>query len=158
MPSDPSQPLSSYTERLPQVKRLFHLFPDRMDIVAKWTLGRDYRTTVRLDNLSPQFKLQSVRNRWFKKSIVIGSFAVAAAVVFSRGDYPEWIRRNALLGWLVALVCAVVAAISARRRRFARFTRKDGRPGLDIFDAGPDRARFDAFLREIQKCIRKSGR
>jgi hypothetical protein len=67
-------------------------------------------------------------------------------------------RRNALLGWVAALICAIVALMSARRRRFARFSRKDGRPGLDIFDAGPDRARFDDFLREIQKCIRRSGR
>ncbi len=158
MPPDTSQPLSTYTERLPQVKRVFHLFADRVEIAARWTLGRDYRITVRLENLTPQFKLQSVRNRWFKKSIMIGSLAIAVAVVFSRGDYPDWVRRNALLGWGVAAVCALVTAITFRRRRFARFSSTDGRPGLDIFDAGPDRRNFDEFLREIQKCIRRAGR
>lgn len=158
MPENTNNPLSTYTERLPQVKRIFHLFPDRVDIVAKWTFGRDYSTTVRLENLTPQFKLQYVRNRWFKRSVMIGSLAVAVAAVFSRHDYPDWIRHNALLGWVVALACGFIALISFRRRRFARFSRKDGQPGLDIFDAGPDRARFDEFLREIQKCIRRSGR
>ena len=156
MSSDPSQPLCIYTERLPQVKRLFHVFPDRVEIAAQWTLGKTYRTTVRLADLAPHFKFQKIRNRWFKRSVVIGSLAVAAAVVFSRNDYPGWIRHNALLGWGIAAGCAVVAAISYRPRRFARFHRKDGPPGLDIFDAGPDRARFEEFLREIQVRIRKA--
>lgn len=158
MPSDSSQPLFSYTERLPQVTRVFHLFADRMEIAARWTLGKDYRTTIRFENLTPQFKFLSVRSRWFKKSIMIGSLALAGAVVFTHGDYPGWVKHNALLGWGVAAVCAAVAITNFRRRRFARFSCIDGRPGLDIFDAGPDRAHFDEFLREIQKCIRRSGR
>jgi hypothetical protein len=152
-----SDPLATYTERLPQVKRVLHLFADRVEIAARWTLGRSYRTTVHLAELTPQFGFQSVRNRWFKRSVMIGSLAAAAAAVFGRDDYPGWIRHNALLGWGIAALCAIVAAISYRRRRFARFHRRDGRPGLDIFDAGPDRARFEAFLREVQSRIRKAG-
>lgn len=153
-----SDPLFIYTERLPQVKRVFHLFPDRVDITAKWTLGKDYESTVRLDGLTPQFKLHTLRNRWFKRSIMIGSLAVAVAVVFTHGDYPDWVKRNAPLAWAVAGACAIVALRSFRKRRYARFSRKDGQPGLDVFGAGPDRARFDEFLREIQKCIRRSPR
>ncbi len=158
MPSDPSQPIFAYTERLPQVKRVLHLFPDRVEIAAKWTLGKDYKSTVRLDGLTPQFKLHTLRNRWFKRSIMIGSLAVAVAVVFARGEYPDWVKHNAPLAWAIAGVCAIVAFRSLRKRRYARFSRKDGSPGLDVFDAGPDRARFDEFLREIQKCIRRSDR
>lgn len=156
MASDSPQPLATYTERLPQVRRTFHLFPDRVEIEAKWTLGKDYRTTVQLSGLTPQYKLHTIRNRWFKKAIMIGSLAAAAAVVFTRGDYPEWLRRNALLGWVVAAACALIAFITFPRRRFARFSQKSGRPGLDIFDAGPDRARFEEFLSQVQKRIRKA--
>jgi hypothetical protein len=148
--------LATYIERLPQVKRTFHLFADRVEIEAKWTLGKDYRTAVKLEELTPQYKLHTVRNRWFKRAIMIGSLATATAVVFTRGDYPDWVRRNALLGWVVAGVCAIIALITFPRRRFARFPLKSGRPGLDIFDAGPDRARFEEFLSQIQTRIRKA--
>jgi hypothetical protein len=156
MATDAPKPLASYTERLPQVQRIFGLYSNRVEIEAKWTLGKDYRSTVQLADLAPQYKFLFVRNRWFKKAIMIGSLAVAAAVVFTRGDYPDWVKRNALLGWPVAGACLAMVAMTARRRRFARFFQKSGRPGLDIFDAGPDRAHFTEFVESVQKQVRRA--
>lgn len=150
------QPLATYTERLPQVKRTLSLFKDRVEISAAWTVGKNYQMVVQLADLTPQVKRFFVRNRWFKRSILIGSLAVAAAVVFSRGDYPDWIRRNALLGWGIAGACAVMAFLTFPKRQFARFSTKSGRPGLDICRSGPDQARFDDFLEQIQKRIRNA--
>ena len=89
-------------------------------------------------------------------AILIGSISVATAVVFGRGDYPQAMKYVTSFGWPVALVCVIVAPMSYRRRQFARFTRKDGKPGLDVCDSGPDRRQFDEFVRETQRRIRNA--
>ena len=156
MAAQSPQPLDTYTERLPQVKRVLRLYRDRVEIEAAWTIGKDYRIVVQLGGLLPQVTRFYVRNRWFKRSIMIGSLAVAAAVVFTRGGYPAWLMRNALLGYGIAAACAVIAVMTATRRQFARFLKKDGQPGLDICRAGPDAARFDDFVEQIQRRIKAS--
>lgn len=147
------QPLAVYTERLPQVKRVLSLYRDRVEISAAWTVGKKYQMTVSLTDLQPQPKRFFVRNSWFKRSILIGSLAVAVAVVFTREGYAQWIRTNALLGWGVASACALMAFLTFPARQFARFPRKDGRAGLDICRSGPDQAHFDEFIELIQKRI-----
>jgi hypothetical protein len=132
------------------------LYRDRIEIHAAWTVGKDYDTVVHTSDLQPQVKRFFVRNRWFKRSIMIGSLAVAAAVVFTRGDYPEWMKRNALLGYVIAAACGMVALMTFSRRQFARFSRKDGPPGLDICRSGPDAAQFDDFVAQVQQRIRAS--
>jgi len=156
MATDTPNPLATYTERLPQVRRVLRLYRDRVEIDAAWTLGKNYSTVVKLDGLQPQVKRFYVRNRWFKRSIMLGSMAVAAAIVFTRGGYPEWLMRNALLGYPIAAICASIALMTAIRRQFARFSTKSGPPGLDICRAGPDSARFDDFIEQIQRRIRAS--
>ena len=156
MPANAPQPLATYTERLPQVRRVMRLYRDRVEIDAAWTLGKNYSTVVKLGGLLPQAKRFYVRNRWSKRSIMIGSLAIAAAVVFTRGGYPEWLMHNAPLGYLIGAICAAVALMTAIRRQFARFSTKAGQPGLDICRAGPDAARFDDFIEQIQRRIRAS--
>lgn len=148
------QPLATYTERLPQVRRDFALYADRVEILASWTAGKSHRARVLLADLSPKVTAILVRNRWLKKSIMIGALALACAAVLSRGDYPDFVRRTALLGWPVAALCAGVAVICFPKRRFARFVRKDGKVALDICQAGPDRGRFEEFIKKIQQQIR----
>lgn len=97
-----------------------------------------------------------MRNRWFQRSILIGSLAVAVAAVFTRSDCPDWLQRNARLCWGVAIGCRVMACVTFRKQQFARFSRRDGPPGLDICSAGPDRARFGDFVAQIQHRIRRA--
>ena len=85
MNQSPLPSISTYTERLPQVQRVFRLYGDRVEIQAKWTIGKEYQASVKLADLKPQVNRFFVRNRWFKRSILIGSLAVAAAVVFTQG-------------------------------------------------------------------------
>jgi hypothetical protein len=148
--------LATYTERLPQVRREFRLYPDRVDIAARWTLGRSYRTTVRLADLSGQINRFTVKNRWFPKAVVVGSAAVAFALVLSRPGYPDLVRRAAVLGWPLAGLAFVLALVCLPRRQFVHFPRVDGRPGLDICKAGPDRERFEAFVGEVRRRIQRA--
>jgi len=156
MPASAETPLAIYTERLPQVRRVFRLYPDRVEVAAKWTFGRRFNITVNLKDLSGQANRFNVKNRWFRKAVLIGSIAVGFALVLSRSGYPELVRRFSVIGWPVAGLAFVVALLSLPRRQFVHFPRANGRPGLDICKAGPDIARFEAFVTEVRKCITRS--
>ncbi len=156
MAASSQTPLSSYTERLPQVRRRFRLYPDRVEVDARWTLGRSFQVTVRLKDLSGQMDTFKVKNRWFRKGIMIGSIAVGAALVLSRSGYPHLVQRAAMLGWPIAGLAFVVALLSLPRRQFVHFPRTDGKPGLDLCKAGPDHARFEAFVSEVRRRIARA--
>ena len=148
------EPIATYQERLPQVTREFRLFKDRVEIDAQWTLGKSHCTAVKLADLSPELNRFTVRNKWFKKAVMIGSLAMATAVVLSRDNYSLTLHRVAGFGWPVAGLCVVVALMTARKRQFVHFPRKDGRPGLDICRTDPEP--FDAFLQEVRTRIGKA--
>ena len=149
-------PLATYTERLPQVRRVFSLYPDRVEVSARWTLGRKFQIVVKLKDLSGQVNRFTVKNRWFPKAVMIGSVAVGFALVLSRPGYPELLRRWAVIGWPIAGLAFVVAVLSLPRRQFVHFPRANGKPGLDICKAGPDIARFESFVTEVRKCITRN--
>jgi hypothetical protein len=154
--SSAETPIATYTERLPQVRRVFRLYADRVEVAAKWTFGRNFRIVVKLADLSGQIQRFNVKNRWFPKGVMIGSIAVGFALVLSRSGYPELVRRIAVMGWPVAGLAYAVALFSLPRRQFVHFPRANGQPGLDICKAGPDQARFEAFVGEVRKGITRS--
>ena len=143
-----------YQERLPQVRRRFELRGDRIEVEARWTLGRRYRTVLRLADLSPQAARFTIRNKWFKKSVMTGAIAIGAALFLSRNVSFLPARWGSMFCWAAAGVSLVVAVQSFRKRPFAHFPRKDGRPGLDV--CGTDPEAFEAFLREVQARIRRA--
>jgi hypothetical protein len=55
----------------------------------------------------------------------------------------------------VALAGLALSAVTYPRVMFARFPRQAGGGGLDIAPSGPDRERFEEFLRLVQRQIRK---
>lgn len=154
--TDPA-PLATYTERLLQVRRDFALYPDRVEVRAAWLLGKRQQTTVPLADLTARSTEFFVRNRWAKRALMLGSLAVAAAVVFGRPGQSAWAQRASLVGWAVAGVCALVFARTLRKVRFVRLLKPDGKAGLDLAQAGPDAARFEAFLAAVRKQILAAG-
>jgi hypothetical protein len=155
--SDPDRtapPIAVYTERLLQVRRRIALHGDRVEVDAAWLLGPRRHTTVRLGALTPRTKELLVRSRWVRNAVMLGSLAVAAAVVLGRPGYGEWAQRVSLACWVAAGLCAAVAALTFRKVRFVRLLRPDGRPGLDIAQAGPDAARFEEFVAAVKRQVR----
>lgn len=152
----PTPPLAVYTERLLQVRRELALHGDRIEVDASWRLGSRRRTTVELASLTPRTTEIFVRNRWAKRAIMLGSLAVAAAVVLGRPDHGTWGQRAGLVAWVAAGLCAAVAALAIRKIRFVRLLRPDGRPGLDIAQAGPDAARFEEFVAAVRRQVRSA--
>ncbi len=148
-------PIAVYTERLLQVRRRLALYPDRIEVEATWLLGSRHRAVIPLGTLSPRTTEFFVRNRWTKRAIMLGSLAVGAAVVLGRpGRYGPWAERAGLAAWVIAGLCAAVAALSFRKIRFVRLLRADGKPGLDVAQAGPDAARFEEFVAAVRRQVR----
>lgn len=150
------QPLASYRERLPAVSRVLHLYPDRVQVEATWRFGKSYQQTIPLDTLKPDPRRFGVRQKLFKRALGIGALAAATAVVLTRPGVtpiPHW--ASTLL-WAIAALGAIVAAISFPRVTFARFSDKEGKPALDIAQAGPDSRAFDEFIELIRKRIRRN--
>jgi len=147
------RPIAVYTERLLQVRRRLALFEDRVEIDASWLLGSRHHHTVKLASLGPRTTEFFVRNRWLKRAIMLGSLAVAAAVVLGRPDHGAWGPRISAAAWVAAGLCAAVAGLSFRKIRFVRLLRPDGRPGLDVAQAGPDAARFDEFVAAVRRRV-----
>lgn len=143
-----------YSEHLPQVQRTFQLHGDHVEIHARWTLGRSFRTTVRLAELSPRATRFTVRNKWFKRSVMVGAIAFGLALLISRNTLFPQARWAALLCWPVAGVSLLIAIRSFRKRQFVHFPRKDGKPGLDICKTDPEA--FETFLREVQARIQRA--
>lgn len=156
MPQDDTPPLATYAERLPQVQRVLELHADRVEVRARWTLGKRHRMTVKLSDLVPTTQTLFIRNRLAKRSIVLGSLAVAAAVVFGQPGYAPWIRAVAPAGWFIAAACVGVAIMTFRKTVFVRFLRRDGRPGLDIGKAGPEAEAFEGFVEAVRRAIRSA--
>ena len=153
MPKPTPSPIL-YAESLPQVRRVFHLYPDRVEIDAQWTLGRAFRSTVKLADLVATPTTFTVRNKWFRKAILVGSIAVGLATLLSRYPLFQRVHWLSVPCWAVAGVALVVAVRAFRKRQFVRFPRKDGRPGLDICRTDP--ARFEVFLAELQARLRRT--
>lgn len=149
--------IATYTERLPQVYRVFRLYSDRVEIVAKWTIGKNYQTTIPLVELSRSVTYFTIKNRWFYRAISVAGLSVASASAFHRHVYPDLIRHIAVICWPIALAALVVAVISFPKRRFVRFQQKSGKPGLDICAVG-SQDRFDSFVSELRQCIIRSKR
>ena len=148
-------PIGTYVERLVQVGRVFELYSDRVVVSAKWWWKRPYETTVPLASLSPDYRYLLIRYRLFKWGLYVFAFGAALAVLF--GDSQGTLLQQAAFfgGWGSGAVGAAVAAVTFRRVVFARFPPRTGRGGLDIAQSGPDQARFEEFIKLVQRQIRK---
>ena len=145
----------TYVERLVQVGRVFELYPDRVVVSAKWWWGRPHETTVRLATLSPDCVFQLIRYRLFKHGILALAIGVALAVLAGRSD-GDVLQQAALVGgWAIAVAGLAISAVTYQRVMFARFSRRAGGSGLDIAQSGPDRERFEEFVKLVQRQIRK---
>ena len=150
--------METYVERLLQVGRVFELYPDRMVVTAKWWWGRPYQTTVPLASLSPDCVFQLIRYRLFKHGILALAIGVALAVLAGRSD-GSLVQQAALVGgWTIALAGLTLSAVTYPRVMFARFPRRAGGSGLDIAQSGPDRERFEEFVKRVQRQIRKQSK
>ncbi len=150
-----TEPIATYTERLLQVRRVFRMYADRVVVDAHWLLKGDFQSTVLLSSLKRSTKERYIRNRWYKTGVWV---AVLGAIVGAYPLYPEipWpLPVMTYVGGAIALGGLVVSGLTFRKILFVRFDSKDGKGGLDIACAGPEKAEFEEFVERVRKQIGK---
>jgi len=153
----PSEPIARYAERLLPVRRDFALYPDRVEVEARWLLGRRYRSTVRLSTLKPDHRPLQMRLKWHRYGIwtsVAGAAVVAVTMIPPRPGPLSWAT---IAGIALGAAGLLLALLTRRRVLFARFDPVRTPGGLDIACAGPQTEAFDAFVRRIEREIRRQN-
>ena len=75
--------------------------------------------------------------------------------MYGRSDGTLLHQAALVGGWGIAAAGLVISAMTYQRVVFARFPRRAGGGGLDIARSGPDRERFEEFVKRVQRQIRK---
>lgn len=150
------EPLAIYRERLLQVRRVLALYPDRIEVQAKWLGGGRFSYTVRLSDLRAKPTEARIRQRIWRKGLIVAMLAAAAAVVVQR--YAHWGQTAMYILWSIAVAAGIFTLIAWKKVQFMRFTQHDGKPGLDIARSGPDADRFDQFIEQVRQQIRRASR
>jgi hypothetical protein len=151
-------PIAVYRERLLQVSRRFELYPDRVEVQARWRVSGGFTTTVHLAGLDPNFRAVFIRNKLFKVSLFL--LLAGVVIIFFAGNIERLraMEPVPVTGLVVTFLGVALGWLTSRRIRFALFQSRLGRPGLDIGCAGPDKANFEQFLLQIQRQIRKAAK
>lgn len=140
-----------------QVRRRLTLYRDRIEIQANWLFGKNYCMSVKLADLTTRTSIALIRSWMVKRSIMVGALAVGAAVFLNQPDYAPWMKMIGKFCWGLAATCGMVAVMTFRKTPFVRFMRTDGKPGLDIANAGPHAGQFEDFIEKVKRQIRKCG-
>ena len=152
------EPISTYRERLIQVKRRFELYPDRVDIRAQWLFKGRFDSSVQLRPLDPQYQSFYIRNKLFKPSVVV--LIAGLLLLFLSGDIEQLRAMSplAVSGITVTVVGLALSWLTSRRVRFVQFQSRNGAARLDIACAGPDKRTFDSFVGQVQQRIKRAAK
>jgi hypothetical protein len=110
-----------------------------------------------LASLSPDCDFQLIRYRLFKHGILALAIGIAAVVLSGRAEGTLVHQVAWVGGWGIAAIGFGISAVTYQRVVFARFRRRTGGTGLDIARSGPDRKRFEEFVKLVQRQIRKQA-
>lgn len=153
-------PVSTYTERLLEVRREFTLYPDRVVVRARWLLKGSFEHVVDLNSLRSEVQDLIIRyrlHRYAGWTIAIGVVLFLAAYYLARGE-PLGVLSHAAMGIMILGVAVMSMTFRSRRIRFARFNTRSGRPGLDIGSAGNNPAIFNEFVEQVRRQIARCSR
>jgi hypothetical protein len=116
-------------------------------------LSDEMDLSFELVTLSPVFSHLRVRSRYFRLGLLMlilpWFFAGMATIVFEHATTSQLV----VLPTGISIVGFIMAAVSARRTEYARFTSQAGVATVDIARAGGESARFDTFIDALTKQI-----
>ena len=151
-------PIATYTERLLEVRRDFALYDDRVVVRARWRLKGSFEHVVELATLRAEIQELTIRYRVYRYAgwvMAMGGLVFAAAYYHAK-DGPLGIVGHIAMGVMILGTTVMALTYPNRRIRFARFSSKSGRAGLDIGCAGNDMAVFKQFVEQVRQRILKA--
>ena len=154
-----AQPLATYSEKQPAIRRSFELFADR--IVVKGTKsGMLFEHPVILTDLRPEPNKMWRRHRHF----VIGATMLGlcpipllvCAIMPSLDAQRRVIILLLLFGMALLVVGLWICLRTYRMVEFTRFQNQHGLVALDVGDTGPERENYAAFVEALIRAIEAS--
>ena len=146
------KPSATYAETRLEGRRSFVLLPDRLVMTSRGLAG-EMDLSFELAMLSPMVSRLRLRSRYFRLGFLLlilpWLFAAMAAVAFQSATFTHLV----VLPAGISFVGLIMAAVSARRIEYARFTSLAGVATVDIARAGAESAHFDVFVDALTKQI-----
>ena len=146
------QPVATYHEKRFDGQRTFVLFPDRLSITGKQSLGGEFETQVLLATLIPIVNRSRARDPGFIAGIIM---VICAGGLHQGGVvdlFSYWGGLVAVLGFGGALM----SIVTARKVEWAQFMSTAGTIAVSVAHTGPEKDRFEPFVTAVLHRIQAS--
>jgi len=144
-----------YHERSPGLKRIFTLSGDRLIIEGKRRLQSDFQLPIALRHVDPHYGTVRRRSELAGPgALILGSMFAALFVFGLYHGGPKFLPIGATIDAGVAILCFITGIRNIRKIEYYSFRNPGGGVVFDIGRSGPDRDRFDQFVRRVIERIR----
>lgn len=153
VPGAAVEPLATYAERSPGLRREFRLYPNHVTVHSRNLGGVEIEIHVPLEELSPEFGYLLFRSRRVVAGCVLSAgLAVILWLMVGPFDMPWTSPRVMVTAGLLVLSVAVAALYMPRYRAF-RFVNRSGVVVLDMIESGPAKSDCHTFAKAVQASI-----
>lgn len=150
--ADPPDPIATYRERFPGLRREFELFPDKASVRGKWK-GNPFQAIVPLGQLDPEYGYTMVRPLRPLLSVISLILSGVLLLGVVAGGAPVMSAAVFLPAALIVGVLGLTAYYFPRVRIY-RFVNTSGLNVLDVFESGPECDQAKAFVESVAATIR----
>jgi hypothetical protein len=150
----PMEPISSYREASPGVRRELRLFPDRVSISGRVLGGSEFETHVPLQQLSPTFGTMKFRSRRCVAGVALFCGLAVFVFLFVGPFQLPWASTRVIIATALAVASLGWAIAYFPRYTAYRFLNVLGQVTLDVVESGPDKASCRDFVQRIVEAIK----
>ncbi|MFO0924342.1 MAG: hypothetical protein U0905_17845 [Pirellulales bacterium] len=152
------EPIATYRESAPGLRRNFKLYSDHITVYAKTFGGDEKEVHIPLDELSARAGFVRFRvRRWFGGLFL--SFILALFTWIFVSEFKlEWKSPRVVIASSLCLMSFGWGVYNLRRYRAYRFVNRSGIAVLDVIEHGPEKNQCANFVAFIEQAIRdKAG-
>lgn len=147
------KPLSTYHEGRLEGNRHFELFDDSIVVRGENYITNEFETRVSLLTLNPHFGWIKTRSAGFWLTVVVATgtmLLLSMPVMFLLRD-TDYLLLGAVLAAVATLLLTL--GVFVPKIEFANFQNNQGIRILNIGRAGPDKARYEEFVKLVAEQI-----
>jgi hypothetical protein len=149
----PDAPIATHREQRFDGKRVFELFPERINIRGSAIFSSDFETSIPLNILNPNPAHIRFRNKSFWSGLwMLLAASVIYTILVSAFHVPRVSESTGLMAVFGMSGLALMLA-TARKVEFITFSTTAGVPILDFARSGPDAHNLDSFIELLRTNI-----
>ena len=136
-------------------KRSYALIGDEILVRAVTISGSEHEVRLALHQLDPNYESMRVRGPLFVPLVFVALIGITGVSILSSVSSLSHITYPYYACLFMGAFGLIFGALSLRRTRLVRFKNLSGVPAFDVFEAGPEKTRFDSFVAGIQDKIKE---